>query len=131
MANEVQAPERIWAARGLYDPFLNMRHPAPIEYVRADTHAAALEERDAALRSRDEWKRGWYQLDQDTKAELQQAKAREAAALARIEALEKLRMDVATLCNGLLDPAMREKDLRLGLVMARDYLRAALGEGKP
>ena len=57
----------------------------------AKDHAAALAERDAALRSRDEWKRGWYQLDQDTKAELQQAKARERdAALARIERLEGL-----------------------------------------
>jgi hypothetical protein len=30
------APERIWAARGLYTAHLDNRWPTPVEYVRAD-----------------------------------------------------------------------------------------------
>lgn len=31
-----KAPDRIWAARGLYDTSPLVRHPTPIEYIRAD-----------------------------------------------------------------------------------------------
>jgi hypothetical protein len=36
------APERIWAARGLYTAHLDNRWPTPVEYIRADASDAAL-----------------------------------------------------------------------------------------
>jgi hypothetical protein len=41
-----EMPEKIWAARGMYDVMPNRRHPAPAEYTRTDLipnpHAIAL-----------------------------------------------------------------------------------------
>ena len=42
------APERIWAARGLYTAHLDNRWPTPVEYIRAD-RIEALEQQVADL----------------------------------------------------------------------------------
>jgi hypothetical protein len=42
------APERIWAARGLYTAHLDNRWPTPVEYVRADRIEALTARADAA-----------------------------------------------------------------------------------
>lgn len=49
-----EAPERIWAARGLYDTSPLVRHPTPIEYIRADL-ARPVTAAEAAKVLLDEW----------------------------------------------------------------------------
>lgn len=76
-------------------------------------------ERDEAVESRDEWKRGWYILDQDTHADLADARKRAEAAEAERDKLRDQN-------NTWLEATQGVEALIAELSSERDRLRGAL-----